>query len=366
VNSRIENAVNQGLEAQAAIRAQSSAIAAMGSRANDIVGVVAEGGYRFMVIAWHSARRGFWRFQGFLAELQRARIIADADALSPAEIAALRGPFDEGLRRALEGFVDPSSLSAGLRAALPSTAIDDAAAFGRFLGLEDNEVIDVLETQARVAREADPSALSPDALRNAMRERAGGGLDASRSRSLSDTSGRTAEEAAALGEEVVSAGGRLDRFERHHSVFVYVLRAIQARRAGRPVQSVTGVGSEGFRQIVDTLFWQGDELVMMDRMTHASLHRALNDVLDEMLEPQRVIDLIARRGAVEGFGPGRRVVESGGAQAMMRRLQSITEHELVDIVEEAYRRVFNEHPGLLSDEMIQETFLAIERVRQGL
>lgn len=172
-------------------------------------------------------------------------------------------------------------------------------------------------------------------------------------RSLTDTAGHTADEAASLAEEVVSAGGRLDRLERHHSVFVFVLRAIQSRRAGRARRSVPGAGGEGFRQIVDDLFPQ--PLVTMDRMTHTALHRALNDILDEMLEPQRVLDLIARRG----------VVERGGAPAMMQRLQHITELELIDIVEETYRRVFTEHPGLLSDEMIEEALRAIERVRQA-
>jgi hypothetical protein len=143
-----------------------------------------------------------------------------------------------------------------------------------------------------------------------------------------------------------------------------VLRAIESRRAGRAAREVTGAGGEGFRQIVDDLFPQA--LVGMERMTHVDLHRALNDILDEMLEPQRVTDLMARRGAAEGFGAGSRVVERGGAREMMRRLQHITELELVDIVEQAYRRVFAEHPGLVSDEVIEETLQAIDRVRRAL
>jgi hypothetical protein len=115
---------------------------------------------------------------------------------------------------------------------------------------------------------------------------------------------------------------------------------------------------------VDDLFPQG--LVGMERMVHVDLHRALNDILDEMLEPQRVLDLIARRGAPEGFGAGLRVVERGGAREMMQRLQHVTELELVEIVEQAYRRVFAEHPGLVSDEVIEETLQAIERVRRAL
>jgi hypothetical protein len=173
LNQRILNAVEQGAEAQAAIRRQWQALAAIGHRANDIIGVVAESGYRLMVMAWHGARRGVYRFEQFLAELQQARIIAEAGSLTPAEIAALRGPYYEGVRRAREGFLNPSTLSAEVRAGLSPAAIDEAAAFGRFLGLEDDAVVEVLVIQARVAREADPGALSPGALHAAMRERAG-------------------------------------------------------------------------------------------------------------------------------------------------------------------------------------------------
>jgi hypothetical protein len=184
-------------------------------------------------------------------------------------------------------------------------------------------------------------------------------------RSLTDTAGHTAGESARLAEEIAgSLGGRLDRLEQHHSVFVFVLRAIQARRAGRAARTVTSKGGEGFRQIVDDMFPQ--KLVGMERMAHDDVHRALNDVLDEMLEPQRVVDLIERRGLPETFGQGFRVVERGGARDMMQRLQYVTELELVDIVEQAYRRVFIEHPGLVSTETMQETLQAIDSVRRAL
>jgi hypothetical protein len=173
VNARIADSAARAAEAEAAIARQWRAIAAIGHRANDVVGVVAEGGYRLMVLAWQNARRGFWRFDQYLAKIRQAGLITNAGDLAPAEIAALRGPFEEGLRRAAEGFLPASRVSGELRAALNSGAIDEAAAFGRFLGLSDDEVIEVLELQGSVARQADPDALSAGSLQAAMRERAG-------------------------------------------------------------------------------------------------------------------------------------------------------------------------------------------------
>jgi hypothetical protein len=207
--------------------------------------------------------------------------------------------------------------------------------------------------------EPPPSGSTREEIHEFMKEQTG-----YEGRSLAETSGYAPSERAALGAEIVGAGGRLDRLEQHHTVFVFVLRAIQARRAGRSARSVTGAGSEGFRQIVDDLFPQ--QLVGLEQMRHDDLHRALNDTLDRLLEPARVVDLIARRGPPAGFGPGSRVVERGGARAMMERLQHVTELELVDIVEDAYRQVNLEHPGLLSPEMMEQVLREIARVRQGL
>jgi hypothetical protein len=172
VDARIRNAVIRGAEAEASLRGQWRAVmGGIGSRPNDITVALAEGGYRAMVMAWHLARRGFWRFDQYLAELQRMRLIADATGLSSAELRALRVPYDEGLRRVQEGFLDASRLSPELRAALPPTAIDEAAAFGRLLGLDEDEIMEILKLEAIVAR-TDPDALSPRALQAAMRERA--------------------------------------------------------------------------------------------------------------------------------------------------------------------------------------------------
>jgi hypothetical protein len=222
-------------------------------------------------------------------------------------------------------------------------------------------------------------------------------------RSISDWLGQVGEETWFV-DRVIEAGvARIARLERHHTVFVFVLRAIQARRAGRPAASVTGVGSEGFRQIVDELFPQ--QLVHLDKETHDFLGQYLNDVLDKMLEPKRMAERFAKAAAEKSDwkslsgelsallgqpvrkaevleliallrGPvheaallrdeGFKIVNQEGVQGMMRRLQQVTESELIDIVEEAYQRVFSENPDMFSHDVIQQTFAAIDEVRRGL
>jgi hypothetical protein len=195
-----------------------------------------------------------------------------------------------------------------------------------------------------------------DEISEEMHELSGGG------RSISDR-GHTADEMAGMAEEVVRGRGRIDRLERHHTVFVFILHAVQARRSGRAPQTLNRASGQGFRQIVDEIFPQA--LVNMERARHGDLHRILNDNLDELLEPQRVADRIAR-AAGEMRDHGWLMVQRGGRRAMLERLQHLTERELIDIVEEAYTRVYREHPGILSDEIMRETLAAIDAVRQGL
>src|SRR5262249_20760122 len=147
------------------------AIAAVSEGIEEASEIVGTGAHRFMVAAWRNAKRGAVRFDQFLEGLERTGAIGRVEDLTPADLRALRAPFDEGLRRALEGFIDPALLNSEARAALSSEAIDEAAAFGRFIGLSDEEAIEVIELQARIARETDASELSPEALRAALRER---------------------------------------------------------------------------------------------------------------------------------------------------------------------------------------------------
>jgi uncharacterized membrane protein HdeD (DUF308 family) len=190
-------------------------------------------------------------------------------------------------------------------------------------------------------------------------------------RSVSDVEGHTLEEAAALGQEILGEGGRLDHLEAHHPVEVFLLRAIQARRVGRAAGTVRAQGGEGFRQVVDVLFPQGDPaqaefggLVPLEKLRHDELHRALNDTLDVMLEPERVADLRERRGPPPTFGPGSRVVQGEGAAGMMRRLQALTENELLNLLEQAYTTVQREHPGLLNQREWAAVHQAFDRIRE--
>lgn len=172
VTARIAEAVERSAQAQRGLAAQWRAVTAIATRVNDITGVIAEGGARLMVIAWFGARRGLIRFEQFLLELQRARVIADIEHLTQAELTALKAPFQEALQRAAQGFLDRSALSPALRASAPAQTLDEAAAVGRLFGLTDQEVIEVLEAQARLPRQAGAGAMSEDALRQAMFERA--------------------------------------------------------------------------------------------------------------------------------------------------------------------------------------------------
>jgi hypothetical protein len=211
IDARILQAAERGAEAQNALSRQWRALQAIATRPNDILALLAESSFRVMVMAWHGAKRGLIRFEQFLAELQRARLIESVEGLTADELRALRAPFDEGLRRAAEGFLDPATLSAEVRGALSPEAIDEAAAFGRFIGLSDDEVVDVLSLQTRVAREADPSALSPESLRAAMRERSSAGGDelVADVRGLPEGSTRTVRLAEQSYEIGVAEGRRL-------------------------------------------------------------------------------------------------------------------------------------------------------------
>lgn len=187
INRRILDAAEGAASAQHAMQGQLRAILAIGGRANEGVTASIEAAGRLMVVAWHLSRRGMYRFRQFLLELQQARIIRAIEEVSPEELSSLREIFLEGSRRASDGFLDPSTLSSELRAALPSDQIDDAAAFGRTLGLDDAEVTDVLEMQARIARDTeDATELSASSLRRAMQERLAAGGSANPNPSMAE------------------------------------------------------------------------------------------------------------------------------------------------------------------------------------
>ncbi|WP_298890063.1 DUF4157 domain-containing protein [uncultured Serinicoccus sp.] len=204
----------------------------------------------------------------------------------------------------------------------------------------------------------------PLAMMSSMRpDRAEYDLLSGGGRSISDWAGHTADEAVDLADELIQSGlARSDWLERHHTVFVYLLRAISSRRTGRPASTLTQSAGQGFRQIVDEIFPQ--TLVDLDRIVHARLHRLLNDVLDEMLVPDRVAARMARVDEFREFGF--QMVQREGVRGMLRRLEFLTKHELVDILEEAYLRVHRENPGMLSDETLGALMDAIDEVRRSL
>jgi Domain of unknown function (DUF4157) len=172
LEKRMQSALIKAGEAEQAISKQWKAVTAIANGPNEGHVAAARSFGHFMVLAWHNARRGIYKFEHFLAAAKKAGVIKSIKGLSPEEFAALRGPFDEGLRRALEGFLPDSVLSQSLRTVMRKQTIDDAAAFGRFLGLSDDEVVETLELQALVYRETgDAAEISETALQTAMRER---------------------------------------------------------------------------------------------------------------------------------------------------------------------------------------------------
>ncbi len=320
IDARIARSVERGAESQQAIVRQWQAVGDMGKRLNDITSVVAEGGYRMMVLAWHGARRGALRFDQYLMELKKAKLITRRTGLSAKELEALRGPYDEALRRAANGFVDPGKMSAELRAALPAEAADDAAAFGRFLGLSDAEAVEVLEAQVSLSRQGDMYALSTRNLRKAMRERATGtgtandGAFAMRDESVIDSSYRIRETAdqAMFGDRSqlrrnlkktdLPAWTKEFEWEAHHKIpwehrnhrVIDAMRAdpevrfdMNQARNGIALPKESGVGAgEPLHQVVGEAKTPG--VRMMDLRGHpvynARVKQAL-DAIDEIRDP---------------------------------------------------------------------------------
>jgi Domain of unknown function (DUF4157) len=179
-------------------------------------------------------------------------------------------------------------------------------------------------------------------------------------RSVSDWAGHTVDEAEDIAEELVEAGaGSLRRFEDHHAVFVYLLNAIASSRAGRAV----AVAGDTFRSIVDDIFPQ--TLIRLEPGVHDILHMQFWRIFDEVFESERFMERL-RRGLSETDISFSSIVERGGAPQMLRRLQQITEHELLDIIEETYMRIFRENPDLIPASVQRQIIEQIDEIRRML
>ncbi|MCC7247889.1 MAG: DUF4157 domain-containing protein [Lysobacter sp.] len=193
-----------------------------------------------------------------------------------------------------------------------------------------------------------------DEIAEEMNRLSGGG------RSVSDWAGHTLDEAEDIADELVEAGAAsMQRMERHHGVFVYLLNAIASSRAGRRV----AVAGETFRAIVDDLFPQ--RLIDLEPGVHGILHMQFWRIFDEIFEPERFMQRL-RRGLSESDISFSSIVERAGAPGMLRRMQELTEHELLDIIEETYIRIFRENPSLISARVQREILEQIDEVRRYL
>jgi len=72
----------------------------------------------------------------------------------------------------------------------------------------------------------------------------------------------------------------------------------------------------------------------MERRVHKELHRELNKVLDFFFENERAILEDAPQ----------HIVENAGASGMTQRIEDLTQMQLVDVLENARRRVLSENP----------------------
>jgi hypothetical protein len=180
-------------------------------------------------------------------------------------------------------------------------------------------------------------------------------------RSVSDWAGHTVDEAEEIASELVEAGAaQIQRFERHHAVFVYLLNAIASSGAGRRA----AVAGDTFRRIVDDIFPQ--RLIDLDPIVHNILHMQFWRIFDEIFEPNQFIERLRRVALNEWDVSFNSIVERAGAPGMLRRMQQLTEHELIDIIEETYLRIFRENPGLLPRATQIEIIEQIDEVRRYL
>ncbi len=180
-------------------------------------------------------------------------------------------------------------------------------------------------------------------------------------RSLSEWTERNLDEAEEIASELVEAGAaQIQRFERHHAVFVYLLNAIASSGAGRRA----AIAGDTFRRIVDDIFPQ--RLIDLDPAIHSILHMQFWRIFDEIFEPNQFVERLRRVALNEWDVSFNSIVERAGAPGMLRRMQQLTEHELMDIIEETYLRIFRENPGLLSPRLQREIIEQIDEVRRYL
>jgi Domain of unknown function (DUF4157) len=180
-------------------------------------------------------------------------------------------------------------------------------------------------------------------------------------RSVSDWAGHTVDEAEEIAAELVEASAaQIQRFERHHAVFVYLLNAIASSGAGRRA----AIAGDTFRRIVDDIFPQ--RLIDLDPVVHNILHMQFWRIFDEIFAPDQFVERLRRVALNEWDVSFNSIVERAGAPGMLRRMQQLTEHELMDIIEQTYIRIFRENPGLLSPRLQREIIEQIDEVRRYL
>jgi hypothetical protein len=192
-------------------------------RLNMVIGA-AEGMGQLVVLSYQLAKRGIISFERFLLELKLQRIIPDIAALSPEELSALKRAFQQGVAKSKTGLVNYAAFSKEVRALYTAEQVEEMAAHGLLLGLQDKELKDILELVSlpgiRSAKAPFTTAEVQELMKNWTIRR----------QLLEETGKQVSMGARALEETMVTAR-HLEKVRQHHHLLVRQLRRWFKRQA---------------------------------------------------------------------------------------------------------------------------------------
>jgi hypothetical protein len=173
INEAIEANVVRAAKAEMQFRSAASQILASGGRLRAVVVPFAEEFGQFMVAAYYLAKRGVIAFDRYLLELKAQKLIGEIKDLSPENLVLLQKAFAEGIEKSKTGLIDVSKVSAEARSFYPGGQLEEVAARGKALGLEDEQIATWLEKGSAAKKSAkqieDEMAAAAEAQRLAKR-----------------------------------------------------------------------------------------------------------------------------------------------------------------------------------------------------
>jgi hypothetical protein len=172
---------------------------------------------QLVVVAYQLTKRGVIGFERFLLELKLQRIIPDVTGLSPEELSALRRAWRQGVAKSKTGLVNYGTLSKEVRALYTAEQVDEIAAHGMLLGLQDKEIKDILELASLPGVRPSKVAFTPAELQELMKSWT------IRKQLLEETGKQVPLGARALEETMVTAR-HLEKVRQYHHLLVRQLR----------------------------------------------------------------------------------------------------------------------------------------------